>query len=120
MNNIIQSDGKWRYRDYVLSALNDDVPYDRFVTEQLAGDELVDWRHVPAIHAGDSPAAHRHRVFAHGARPDARAESNIPLCYYGVLEDTVASRNSLLGLTLGCAQCHSHQVDPIPQRDYYN
>src|SRR5262249_34911876 len=45
--NIILSDGKWQYRDYVIRALNDDKPFDRFVTEQLAGDELVDWRHAP-------------------------------------------------------------------------
>ena len=45
-NNIILSEGKWKYRDYVIAAFNADKPYDRFLTEQLAGDELVDWRHA--------------------------------------------------------------------------
>ncbi len=120
MNNIIQSEGKWRYRDYVVAAFNEDLPYDRFVTEQLAGDELVDWRGAPHF----TPEIRR-LLIATGYLRTARdqthePESDIPLNHFGVLHDTVAIvGNSLLGLTLGCAQCHSHKFDPIPQRDYY-
>jgi hypothetical protein len=119
-NTIIQSEGKWRYRDYVIAAFNQDKPYNRFVTEQLAGDELVDWRNAPRF----TPEI-RELLIATGFLRTARdvthePESNIPLSYYGVLHDTVAVvGNSLLGLTLNCAQCHNHKFDPIPQKDYY-
>jgi hypothetical protein len=119
-NNVILSEGKWRYRDYVIDAFNKDKPFDRFVTEQLAGDELVDWRTAKAF----TPEM-RDLLVATGFLRTARdqthePESNIPLCYYGVLHDTVAIvGNSLLGLTLGCAQCHDHKFDPISQREYY-
>jgi hypothetical protein len=119
-NNLVLSEGKWRYRDYVIAAFNLDKPYDRFITEQLAGDELVDWRNAPEF----TPAI-RQALIATGYLRTARdhthePESNIPLSYYGVLHDTVAMvGNSLLGLTLNCAQCHNHKFDPIPQRDYY-
>jgi hypothetical protein len=119
-STILQSEGKWRYRDYVIAAFNDDVPFDRFVTEQLAGDELVDWRNAPRF----TPEIRR-LLTATGYLRTARdqthePESNIPLNYYGVLHDTVAIvGNSLLGLTFNCAQCHNHKFDPLPQRDYY-
>jgi hypothetical protein len=119
-NNIIMSEGKWRYRDWVINAFNKDEPFDRFVTEQLAGDELVDWRNASSF----TPET-RDLLVATGFLRTARdqshePESNIPLSYYGVLHDTVSIvGNSLLGLTLGCAQCHDHKFDPIPQRDYY-
>jgi hypothetical protein len=119
-NTILQSEGKWRYRDYVIAAFNADLPYDRFVTEQLAGDELVDWRNAPRF----TPEIRR-LLIATGYLRTARdqthePESDIPLNHFGVLHDTVAIvGNSLLGLTLNCAQCHNHKFDPIPQRDYY-
>ncbi len=52
--NIITSEGKWLYRDYVIHAFNQDKPYDRFLTEQIAGDELYDWRRANAFHARDA------------------------------------------------------------------
>jgi hypothetical protein len=119
-NTILVAEGKWRYRDYVIAAFNDDLPYDRFVTEQLAGDELVDWRNARRF----TPAMRR-LLIATGYLRTARdqthePESNISLNYYGVLHDTVAIvGNGLLGLTLNCAQCHNHKFDPISQRDYY-
>jgi hypothetical protein len=118
--NIILSDGKWRYRDYVIDSFNRDKPYDRFVTEQLAGDELTDWRNAARF----TPEM-REGLIATGFLRTARdqshePESNIPLTYYGVLNDTVAIvGNSLLGLTLNCAQCHNHKFDPVSQKDYY-
>src|SRR6266542_4894109 len=119
-NNIILSEGKWRYRDYVIAAFNRDKPYNEFITEQLAGDELVDWRNAARF----TPEI-RERLIATGFLRTARdqshePESNIPLIYFGVLHDTVSIvGNSLLGLTLNCAQCHDHKFDPISQKDYY-
>ena len=117
---IVQPDGKWRYRDYVIGAFNEDKPYDEFVMEQLAGDEAVSWRGVDSF----TPEI-RNKLTATGFLRTARdqthePESNIPLCYFGVLHDTVQIVcNSLLGLTTQCARCHNHKFDPIPQEDYY-
>jgi hypothetical protein len=117
---IIQAEGKWRYRDYVIAAFNEDRPYDRFVVEQLAGDELTDWRHAPRF-----TARMREQLIATGYLRTARdeshePESNIPLIYYGVLQNTVEIvGNSLLGLTLNCCRCHDHKFDPLTQDDYY-
>ena len=99
----------WRYRDYVIRAFNDDKPYDQFVREQLAGDEL----------------------------PEVTSDSIIATGYYrlGLWDDEPADREQaryrragrhrgdhapgLPGLTVNCARCHDHKIDPIPQRDYY-
>jgi hypothetical protein len=119
-NGIFISEGKWKYRDYVIRSFNADKPYDRFLTEQLAGDELVDWRHAPRF-----TDEIREALIATGYLRTARdqthePESNIPLNYYGVLHDTVeVVGNSLFALTVNCARCHSHKFDPIPQQDYY-
>jgi hypothetical protein len=119
-NNIIVSEGKWKYRDYVIAAFNTDKPYDRFLTEQIAGDELVNWRrarHFTQEIRDDLIATGYLRTASdHSHEP----ESNIPLSYYGVLNDTVEMMgSSLFALTVNCARCHSHKFDPIPQRDYY-
>src|SRR5262249_12969614 len=119
-NLLIIPEGKWKYRDYVIAAFNRDKPYDRFVTEQLAGDELMDWRTAAQF----TPEI-RECLIATGYLRTARdeshePESNIPLIYYGVLQNTgEIGGNSLLGLTLNCARCHTHKFDPIPHKDYY-
>jgi hypothetical protein len=119
-NGIFVSEGKWKYRDYAIRSFNADKPYDRFLVEQLAGDELVDWRHAPRF-----TDEIREDLIATGYLRTARdqthePESNIPLNYYGVLHDTVeVVGNSLFALTVNCARCHTHKFDPIPQRDYY-
>jgi hypothetical protein len=119
-NLVIQPEGKWRYRDYVIAAFNQDLPYDQFVREQLAGDEMVDWRHARTY----TPEIRDHLI-ATGLLRNARdethePESNIPLVFYGVLHNTVEIiGNSLLGLTLQCARCHDHKFDPIAQKEYY-
>ena len=112
--------GKWKYRDYVIRSFNDDKPYDRFLTEQIAGDELADWRgaerYTPEI---------REMLIATGFLRTAEDPTNAPerdiaLHRYGVLQDTVKILTSnVLGLTVACAQCHDHKLEPIPQRDYY-
>jgi mono/diheme cytochrome c family protein len=118
--NIILSEGKWRYRDYVIRALNEDRPYDRFLTEQLAGDELNDWRRAARF----TPAI-RETLIATGYLRTARDLTHedvgvIPQNFYGIAHDTIEIVGTgLLGLTIHCARCHDHKFDPIPQEDYY-
>ncbi len=117
---IITSEGKWLYRDYVIHSFNDDQPYDRFLTEQLAGDELVDWRNTATF----TPEL-RTLLIATGYLRTAQDFThedvgNIPQNHYGVLHDTLEIvGSSILGLTLNCARCHDHKFDPLPQEDYY-
>ena len=114
------SENKWKYRDYVVRALNDDKPYDRFLIEQLAGDELVDWRSAPTF----TPQIKDLLVatgFLRGAADDTdEKELTTQDILHGVLQRTgeVVAVN-LLGMTLACAKCHDHKYEPIPQRDYY-
>jgi len=117
---IIQAEGKWRYRDYVIAALNRDLPYDQFVREQLAGDEMSDWRRA-RVYTPEIRAKLIATGFLRNARDETHEpESNIPLIFYGVLHNTVdIVGNSLLGLTLQCARCHDHKFDPISQKEYY-
>ncbi|MDF1825612.1 MAG: PSD1 and planctomycete cytochrome C domain-containing protein [Verrucomicrobiales bacterium] len=100
----------WIYRDYVVRAFNDDVPYHQFITEQLAGDQLgvgeatgflVAGPHVPAATVGREPAAIRQ------ARADRVDE----------VMQTIGA--SMLGMTVSCARCHNHKFDPISIQDYY-
>ena len=114
------SDGYWRYRDYVIAATNKDTPWDRFLVEQIAGDELVDWRnaqkYTPEILELLTATGYLRNVL------DATNEdiSNLPFDRYEalfMLMERVST--STLGVTLACARCHSHKFDPIPQTDYY-
>ncbi len=101
----------WVYRDYVIRAFNQDLPYDRFVTEQLAGDGmgtgealgfLVAGPHVPAATVGQEPSAIRQ------ARADRMDE----------IMQTVGA--SLMGVSISCARCHNHKFDPVSIQDYYS
>jgi hypothetical protein len=109
----------WRYRDYVIRALNDDKPYDRFVLEQLAGDELADWRAADEL----TPELIDNLVatgFLRTASDPTYPGYAEPLECHKVMADTVQIvSTAFLGLTLQCARCHSHKFDPISQRDYY-
>lgn len=99
----------WRYRDYVIESFNKDKPYDRFLKEQLAGDELQPYSDENLIATGFLAAA---RIS--GNQEDEGIQRN------DVLVDIVNATGSvMLGLTLECAQCHNHKLDPISQRDYY-
>jgi hypothetical protein len=105
----------WRYRDYVIRALNQDKPYDRFLTEQLAGDELVEWRTANAM----TPEIEE-PLIATGFLRTVEDEAEMTVDKYVVLHQTIQIiSSSIMGLTVGCARCHSHKYDPIPQRDYY-
>ncbi|MBS0201680.1 MAG: DUF1549 domain-containing protein [Planctomycetes bacterium] len=101
----------WRYRDYVISSLNRDKPFDRFITEQLAGDELEP----------DNTECLTATIF-HRLGPVRRNAGNpeIALSRNEVLtERTDILGAALLGLTVGCARCHNHKLEPITQKDYY-
>ncbi len=114
------AEGMWRYRDYVIESINKDKPWDRFLTEQLAGDELVDWRSAkkftPEMVELLTATGYLRNIL------DITEEdiSNLPVERYEALFKLVEKvSSSTLGLTAGCARCHSHKFDPIPQRDYY-
>ncbi|MBI3865951.1 MAG: DUF1553 domain-containing protein [Planctomycetia bacterium] len=113
-------DGAWLYRDYVVKAFNSDKPYDRFLLEQLAGDELVDWRQ-----AGEFSPEMKELLVATGfLRPAAdntgENELNTADIRHQILYDTLQTvSTNVLGLTIHCAQCHSHKFDPIAQADFY-
>ena len=99
----------WRYRDYVIRSFNADKPYPQFIQEQLAGDELAPGNSDALIATGfyrlgiwqDEPVDHEQEFFED-------------------VDDLVRTTGEVfLGLTLGCARCHDHKLDPLPQRDYY-
>ncbi|MFM7131413.1 MAG: PSD1 and planctomycete cytochrome C domain-containing protein [bacterium] len=110
----------WKYRDYVISALNADKPFDRFVTEQLAGDELVGYP-LPAKPSQDASQLLAATGFLRTvADPTGRGEDNTPATRNQVIGDTIKVVSSTFyGMTIGCAECHNHRYDPIPQADYY-
>ena len=106
----------WRYRDYVIDSLNRDKPYDQFIREQLAGDELVD-------------------ITGAGELPNPPAENLVALTFLRLApfteprgdesrhemlsEMTTTVSSVFLGLTVGCAKCHDHKYDSIPTKDFY-
>ena len=99
----------WRYRDYVIQAFNSDKPYDRFVMEQLAGDE-IDPHNPEALAA---TGYWRNGIYEYNQR-DAAVQ------WRAILEDvTETTADAFLGLGLGCAKCHDHKFDPLLQKDYY-
>jgi len=108
----------YKYRDYVIRSLNADKPFDRFVLEQLAGDELVSlpWNNLNSEQVELLAATGFARM-----GPDATATGgDDPLIQNQVVADSIKILgSSLLGLTVGCAQCHDHRYDPIPQQDYF-
>ncbi len=113
-------EGIWRYRDYVVKSFNNDKPFDRFVVEQLAGDELTDWRkagkYTPETIELLTATGYLRSVFDR-TDPDI---VNLPGERFDVLFHLMEKvSTNLMGLTVGCARCHSHRYDPIPQRDYY-
>ena len=100
----------WRYRDYVIKSFNDDKPYDRFAKEQIAGDEL---------YPDDADARSGTGFYRVGPNRDMlfKVEDVNLVEKRTDMVDTTTS--VFLGLTVGCARCHDHKFDPIPQKDYY-
>ena len=100
----------WKYRDYVIRSFNKDKPYDRFVLEQLAGDELPDVSAETLIALGYTRL---------GPWDDEPADFEQDR--FDQLDDIVRTTSEVfLGMTLGCARCHDHKFDPLTQRDYYS
>lgn len=100
----------WRYRDYVIASFNGDKPYNQFLREQLAGDEL------PEVSLESMVATGYHRLMQWDDEPADRKQH-----YYDVLDDNLrTTTEGMLGMTMGCARCHDHKGDPISQEDYYS
>lgn len=103
--------GAWRFRDYVINAFNTDKPFDRFVIEQIAGDEIDPQDHECLT------ASIFHRlgpVRRNAGNPEIALSRNEVLT-----ERTDIIGTAFLGLSIGCARCHNHKLEPISQRDYY-
>ncbi|MEZ5302398.1 MAG: PSD1 and planctomycete cytochrome C domain-containing protein [Verrucomicrobiales bacterium] len=101
----------FHYRDFVIRALNADMPYDQFVRWQLAGDEFA---------PGDPLAMAATGFLGAGVFPTQLTEKEFESARYDELDDMAATMGTaMLGLTIGCARCHDHKFDPIPMEDYY-
>ena len=101
----------WRYRDYVIRAFNNDKPYNRFLAEQLAGDEIAPAEDETLIAAGFNRLAPLRKNAGNQEVASSRNEV--------LTEMTNIVGSALLGVTLGCARCHDHKFDPFRQSDYY-
>ena len=116
---IYPNEGIWRYRDYVIDSFNQDKPFDRFLTEQLAGDELVDWRKATTFDSKTvsllTATGFMRSVEDHTSEPQYGIEKR-----YEVVSEVIDMfSTAILGLTMECCRCHNHKYDPLPQRDYY-
>lgn len=100
----------WPYRDWVIHALNSDMPFDQFTIEQLAGDMLPN----AAVEQKIATGFHRNTMINEEGGIDPQE-----FRYYAIVDRTNTTGTVWLGLTVGCAQCHSHKFDPIAQREYY-
>lgn len=111
----------WRYRDYVIRALNSDTPYDVFLTEQLAGDELRDFSGLETVTQKDVD-----RLAATGflrMTPDGTygsATGSLAERFNVVADEMEVLSSAVMGVTVGCARCHDHKYDPLTQREYYS
>jgi hypothetical protein len=100
----------WRYRDYVIGSFNDDKPYNQFLIEQIAGDEMDGRTNASLIATG---------FLRMGPRVLFREKDN-PERRYDYLDEIIGTiGKGTLGLTVNCARCHNHKFDPIAQKDYY-
>jgi hypothetical protein len=100
----------WPYRDWVIAAINADMPFDQFTIEQLAGDTLPGASESQRIATG----FHRNTMLNEEGGIDP-----LEFRFYASVDRVNTTATVWLGLTLGCAQCHAHKFDPIPHRDYY-
>ena len=110
----------WRYRDYVIRSFNRDKPYDQFLLEQIAGDELVDYKKSKKITPellDTLTATGFLRMVPDGTY--SPANSSVAERLNVIADEVEVLSSAVLGLTMGCARCHNHKYDPIPQRDYY-
>ncbi|MFM7539905.1 MAG: DUF1549 and DUF1553 domain-containing protein [Planctomycetota bacterium] len=111
----------WRYRDWVIEAANLDLPYDRFLSLQIAGD-LAEIRDIRTGHPSDNPIHALVATGFHRCGPSHMVSGNLDkkiLRNEFLTEATTTIGSAILGLTLHCARCHDHKFDPITQEDYY-
>jgi len=101
----------WKYRDYVIRSLNSDKPFDRFIQEQIAGDEL--W-------PDDPDAVTATAMYCVGPAVDEAAMKSTELEHEWRADSIDTTGAAFLALTVGCARCHDHKYDPITQKDYYS
>lgn len=101
----------WRYRDWVIAAFNQDLPYDQFLTLQVAGDELTPGDRDALIASGFARSGPR-EVVSGNIDPEVRRQNEL-------VEATTTIGSVFLGVTIGCARCHDHKFDPFPATDYY-
>jgi len=122
--DIVRPDA-WRYRDYVIRSLNDDKPFDQFIIEQLAGDELAGATLSDALALANGNTNALEKLTATGflrMAPDGTGSGPDDLkkaVNQNITETLKIVSSSLLGMTIGCAECHHHRFDPIPQEDFY-
>jgi len=134
MANDYERSNMWRYRDYVIRAFNDDKPYDEFIVEQLAGDELAD-QSVRERSGGKQQAVDQAQI--KGTYTEDEAEAIVATGFLRMgpwdnamvemdearqiyLDDLVnITGQTFLGQTMRCCKCHDHKFDPLPTRDYY-
>ncbi len=103
-------DNAWKFRDYVIRSFNEDKPYDQFIREQLAGDELDEVTRETLTATG---------FYRLGIWDDEPADAL--QARFDALDDIILTTGQVfMGLTLNCARCHDHKIDPIPQKDYYS
>ena len=118
--NGLEGDGPignaWRYRDWVIKAFNDDMPYDQFIIRQLAG---ADERSKTRLNYQPDIRGHVPTGFLRLAPWDRSNLVAADVRQNYLNEVTDATGSIFLGLTIGCAQCHDHKYDPIPTRDFY-
>ncbi|XZE21283.1 DUF1553 domain-containing protein [Pirellulaceae bacterium SH449] len=109
-------DNAWYYRDYLIRALNNDVPYDQMLREHIAGDLIPDPRVDAELGFNESSIAMSHwRMVFHGFFPTDALDEKVRF-----LDDQInVFSKAFLGLTVSCARCHDHKFDPISQEDYY-
>jgi len=110
----------WKYRDYVIRAFNQDKPYDEFLIQQIAGDELIDVENAPEVTDSMVENLVATGFLRMGIDQTGSRTMNFVPERLGVIADAMTVLGSgVMGLTLDCARCHSHKYDPIPHRDYY-
>ena len=109
----------WRYRDYVIRSLNSDKPYSQFLMEQIAGDELDDYRNREVTQELVDRLAATGFLRTAADPTDAPERGFIAERMNIIADEIQVLTSSVMGLTIGCARCHNHKYDPIPQRDYY-
>ena len=109
----------WKYRDYVIEAFNDDLPFNQFVREQIAGDLLP-----PSVQNGVGSEVNRRGIIATGflaLGPKAVAQQDKKKMLYDVYDEQVdVTSKAFLGMTLACARCHNHKFDALLTKDYYS